>query len=216
MDEKELIKNMTAEERKALIAELQEQEKQEKVERKEAYEGLRAEFMNDVRKRLESVVNDVRVFREWLEKEVEGFRSVIADYGQLKREDQSGYTLTHDKFRLVVKSCKVKKFDERADMAAIRLVDYLRDYMAKSERGADDPMYQLAMTLLERNKQGDLDYKSVSKLYELEPRFDETYREIMDLFRESNVVQATAVNYYFYKCDEDGVWRQLEPSFCRL
>ena len=76
--------------------------------------------------------------------------------------------------------------------------------------------HQLAMTLLERNKQGDLDYKSISKLYELEGRFDDHYKAIMDLFRESNVVQANAVNYYFYRRDEQGVWRQLEPSFCRL
>ena len=77
-------------------------------------------------------------------------------------------------------------------------------------------MYQLAMTLLERNKQGNLDYKSISKLYEMEGKFDEEYTEIMNLFRESNVVQRTALNYYFSKRDKDGVWRRLEPSFCRL
>ena len=36
----------------------------------------------------------------------------------------------------------------------------------------------------------------MSKLYELEDRFDSEYTEIMDLFRESNVVYKTAVNYY--------------------
>ena len=29
------------------------------------------------------------------------------------------------------------------------------------ELGTDDPMYQLGMTMIERNRQGDLDYKSV-------------------------------------------------------
>ena len=72
------------------------------------------------------------------------------------------------------------------------------------------------MTMIERNRQGDLDYKSVSKLYELEDRFDSEYTEIMDLFRESNVVYKTAVNYYFHKRDENGVWHRIEPSFCRL
>ena len=88
--------------------------------------------------------------------------------------------------------------------------------MQASEKGADDPIYQLAMTLLERNKQGKLDYKSISKLYELESKFDAEYCEIMQLFKESNVVQGTALNYYFSKRDKDGVWRRLEPSFCRL
>ena len=110
----------------------------------------------------------------------------------------------------------MKSFDERANLAAERLVDYLKRYAMSRELGTDDPMYQLGMTLIERNRQGDLDYKSVSKLYELEDRFDSEYTEIMDLFRESNVVYKTAVNYYFHKRDENGVWRRIEPSFCRL
>ena len=51
---------------------------------------------------------------------------------------------------------------------------------------------------------------------QLEDRFDSEYTEIMDLFRESNVVYKTAVNYYFHKRDENGVWHRIEPSFCRL
>ena len=89
--------------------------------------------------------------------------------------------------------------------------------MKQSEKGADDPMYQMAMTLLGRNKAGDLDYKSISKLYELEDKFDEEYSEIMTLFKESNVVQKNAVNYYFYKKNsKTNVWERVEPSFCRM
>ena len=94
-------------------------------------------------------------------------------------------------------------------MAADRLIDYLKRYMQNSEKGSDDPMYQMAMTLLERNKMGDLDYKSISKLYELEDKFDEEYADIMRLFKEAN--------YYFSRRNpENGVWTRIEPSFCRL
>ena len=73
------------------------------------------------------------------------------------------------------------------------------------------------MTLLERNKSSDLDYKSISKLYELEDKVDEEYSEIMTLFKESNVVQKNAVNYYFYKKNsKTNVWERVEPSFCRM
>ena len=78
-------------------------------------------------------------------------------------------------------------------------------------------MYQMAMTLLERNKMGDLDYKGISKLYELEDKFDEEYADIMRLFKEANVVQHNATNYYFHQRNpETGVWKRIEPSFCRL
>ena len=126
------------------------------------------------------------------------------------------FTLVEGDFKLEVRSNKVKSFDERADVAAERLMEYLKDYISGSDKGADDPMYQLAISLLERNRQGDLDYKSISKLYELEDKFDDEYKGIMELFRESNVVQATAINYYFWKRDENNVWHRVEPSFCRL
>ena len=78
-------------------------------------------------------------------------------------------------------------------------------------------MYQLAMTLLEHNKYGDLDYKSISKLYELEEQFgDAEYTAIMKLFKESHLVEGTATNFYFFEKDKMGVWKKLEPSFNRL
>lgn len=212
------LSQMTAEEKKALLAQLNADANESRQAKRDAYEGLRAEFMHRVEEFLVNVTADVKGFKQWLEKESEGFISVMRDYGQLKNADQRNYTITDGDFRLQVASNSVKGFDERADMAAERLVAYLKNYMQKSEKGQEDPMYQLAMTLLERNQRGDLDYKSISKLYELEDRFgDQEYKDIMTLFKESNVVQKTAVNYYFFRRHkETGVWTRIEPSFCRL
>ena len=212
------LSQMTAEEKKALLAQLNADANESRQAKRDAYEGLRAEFMHRVEEFLVNVTADVKGFKQWLEKESEGFISVMRDYGQLKNADQRNYTITDGDFRLQVASNSVKGFDERADMAAERLVAYLKNYMQKSEKGQEDPMYQLAMTLLERNQRGDLDYKSISKLYELEDRFgDQEYKDIMTLFKESNVVQKTAVNYYFFRRHkETSVWMRIEPSFCRL
>ena len=211
------INNLSKEERAELLHALKKQEKEDSINRREAYETLRHQFAFDVESKLMPVVNNVAGFREWLEAESGAFRNVMRDYGQLRRgEEQTSFSVVDGNFKLEVKSNKVKSFDERADMAAERLINYLKDYIRRTDKGVDDPMYQLAMTLLERNKQGDLDYKSISKLYSLESNFDEEYAAIMQLFKESNVVYKTAVNYYFYKRDENGVWQRVEPSFCRL
>lgn len=211
------IKSLSKEQRAALMAQLQQEEKEDCIARRETYEALRGEFMHEVKTNVLEMVNAVTGFRGWLEKEADAFTKVMKEYGQVKSDEQRSYTITDGDFRLEVKSNKVKGFDERADMAADRLIDYLKRYMQNSEKGSDDPMYQMAMTLLERNKMGDLDYKSISKLYELEDKFDEEYADIMRLFKESNVVQRNATNYYFSRRNpENGVWTRIEPSFCRL
>lgn len=211
------IKSLSKEQRAALMAQLQQEEKEDRIARRETYEALRGEFMHEVKTNVLEMVNAVTGFRGWLEKEADAFTKVMKEYGQVKSDEQRSYTITDGDFRLEVKSNKVKGFDERADMAADRLIDYLKRYMQNSEKGSDDPMYQMAMTLLERNKMGDLDYKSISKLYELEDKFDEEYADIMRLFKEANVTQRNATNYYFSRRNpENGVWTRIEPSFCRL
>ena len=212
----ELLKQLSKEDRELLLKQLTAESRQEKADRREAYEKLRSDFMTDVRARTKSVVDIVREFKDWLDSESSAFREVMQDYGQLRSSDQQGFTVVEGDFKLKVSYNKVKTFDERADMAAQQLIDYLSRYIENSDKGTEDPIYQLAMSLLERNRQGQLDYKSISKLYELEDKFDGEYHEIMDLFRESNVVMATAINYYFYEKDEENVWRKLEPSFCRM
>ena len=213
----ELLKGMSKEQRAALLAQLQSEAQNDRVAKRESYEALRGQFMYDVLTRVNDVEQTVSGFKKWLDGETSAFTKVMREYGAVKNEGQQSYTITDGDFKLEVKFNKVKGFDERADLAAERLVDYLKRYMEASEKGVEDPMYQMAMTLLERNKTGDLDYKSISKLYELEDRFDEEYAEIMRLFKEANVVQATATNYYFSKRNpENGVWSRIEPSFCRL
>lgn len=213
---REALKGMTASERKKLLEELKAEEQKATRNRREAYEALRAQFTHEVENHLLPLVEEVREFRDWIEKEADGFYAIMRDYGQLRKEDQSSFTIVDGDLKIEVRSNKVKTFDERADLAAERLMEYLKSYVAQSEKGYDDPMYQLAMTLLERNRQGDLDYKNISKLYEMEDRFDSEYRSIMQLFRESHTVTKTATNFYFWQRDKNGVWRRIEPSFCRM
>ena len=198
---KELLQGLSAQEKKELLTTLQREANAEKSIRRQAYEELRANFAQEVKENVEELVMAVEGFRRWLDNDCRAFREVMAEYGQLRSEAQGGFTITVNGCRLEVKANKVKGFDERADMAAERLVDYLKRYVQRTEKGTDDPMYQLAMTLLERNKAGDLDYKSISKLYALEDRFDSEYAEIMSLFKESNVVQKNATNYYFARLE---------------
>lgn len=217
MEQNVNLKSLSPEQKAKLLAELQQEAKNERINKRETYEGLRAEFMNEVKGKALGMTDEVKGFKDWLEKETEAFTKIMRDYGQVKSDGQQSYTITDGDFRLELKSNKVKAFDERADMAAERLIDYLKRYMQRSEKGSDDPMYQMAMTLLERNKLGDLDYKSISKLYELEDKFDGEYADIMSLFKEANVVLRNATNYYFSRRNPDtGVWTRVEPSFCRL
>ncbi|RHJ81192.1 DUF3164 family protein [Parabacteroides sp. AM08-6] len=194
-----------------------EEERRQALIKREAYEAIRAELVQKISTKVLSVIEEVSGLHSFMCDETAAFREVLSEYGQLRNPGQLSYTIKSGDFKIEVKSNKVKRFDERADVAATRLIDFLLAWVKQTPEGTENLMYQLAMTLLERNKYGDLDYKSISKLYEMEERFaNEEYTSIMKLFRESNIVDGTAINFYFWKKDAIGVWRKLEPSFNRL
>ena len=80
MDLKEQLKSLSAQDRKELLKQLQQEEKESKRNRRDAYEGLRAQFMLEVKNRLLPVVDDVKAFRDWVEKEAAAFRAVRYEY----------------------------------------------------------------------------------------------------------------------------------------
>jgi hypothetical protein len=211
------LSQLSSEQLEELLKAKKEQERQGALIRREAYEGIRSELLHKVEGKVRAVSEEVKGLFDFVVKETGAFYEVMKEYGQLRKSDQMSFLIPSENFRLEVKTNKVKKFDERADVAASRLIEFLQDWIKQSDKGSDDPMYQLAMTLLERNKYGDLDYKSISKLYELEQQFGSNeYSEIMQLFQESNIVEGTATNFYFWEKSGLGVWRKIEPSFNRL
>lgn len=211
------LNELSTEELERLLEQKRSQENTERLKRREAYEAIRADVVSRIEKKAHEVETYAKELFDFVSKETEAFYQVMKEYGQLRHENQMSYTISTEKFKVEVKANKVKKFDERADVAAARLIEFLQGWIQNSKSGVDDPMYQLGMTLLERNKYGDLDYKSISKLYDLEERFNNPeYSAIMLLFRESNVTERTATNFYFYERTKMGVWRKVEPSFNRL
>jgi len=217
MDEKLDLSKLSFEQLEDLLREKKEQERTQALQKRVAYESIRAELLCKVEQRVRAVAQEVKGLFDFIVGETGAFYDVMKEYGQLRKADQMSFLIPSENFRIEVKTNKVKKFDERADVAASRLIEFLQDWIKQSDKGSDDPMYQLAMTLLERNKYGDLDYKSISKLYELEQQFNSSeYSDIMQLFRESNIVEGTATNFYFWEKSGLGVWRKIEPSFNRL
>lgn len=211
------IKNLTEDQETALYEELKAKRNAKAKQRRQDYEFLRTSLIDSIKQRVLDTGTNVRSLYEFVVAETNAFYEIMKEYGQLRRDDQMSYKIEEKGFRIEVKTYKIKAFDERANVAASRLIAFLEQYISDSEKGTDDPIYQLAMTLLERNKSGDFDYKSISRLYQLEEQFSSTeYSEIMQLFKDSNTIEGTATNFYFYQKDEMGVWRKVEISFNRL
>ena len=211
------LTKLTASELKELMETAKRNENRLLNERKDAYEALRAEFLHHMELKARAVTAEVEQFHKYVSEEAMAFKEIMSEYAKLISGGQKSFTVKSDTFKFLFVSNTVKKFDERADGAAYRLIEFLQSWIEKADNGTDNPMYQLAMVLLDRNKEGDLDYKNISKLYQLESKFNnDEYSAIMELFKESHTVEGNSIKFYFEYKDDYGVWRKLEPSFNRL
>ena len=211
------LSQVSAADLEALFLQKKQEEHENKMNKRAAYEGIRADVVLRIEQKVRSVVSEVMGLFAYVSDETEAFKAVMAEYGELRSDEQLSYTLKEKNFKIEVKTNKVKKFDERADVAAARLIEFLLAWIKEQPKGTDNPVYQLAMTMLERNKYGDLDHKRIHDLYGLEEKFNSPeYSAIMNLFKESHLVETTATNFYFWQKNHLGVWTKLEPSFNRL
>jgi|UniRef100_UPI004026D293 hypothetical protein len=211
------IDKLSEKEREELLSRLSAEKKLKEAAKRKNYQKMRNRFIASTEKRVRKYVKEGMALKKWLHDEADTFYNVMKGYGELKRDEQLGFTVGNDNFRIQVKGNRVKRFDERADIAEKRLIDYLNRWIQSKGEGERNPVYKLAMSLLQRNEAGDLDYKSVSRLYELEQDFNDTeYTSIMQLFRESNIVEGTVVRFYFEEKDEMNRWKRIEPSFNQM
>ena len=211
------IDKLSEKEREELLSRLSAEKKLKEAAKRKNYQKMRNRFIASTEKRVRKYVKEGMALKKWLHDEADTFYNSMKGYGELKRDEQLGFTVGNDNFRIQVKGNRVKRFDERADIAEKRLIDYLNRWIQSKGEGERNPVYKLAMSLLQRNEAGDLDYKSVSRLYELEQDFNDTeYTSIMQLFRESNIVEGTVVRFYFEEKDEMNRWKRIEPSFNQM
>ena len=211
------IDKLSSKERDAFLRALLTRKKKEETDKRRNYQKKRSLLLSTAEKKLRKYVKVGTEFKDWMRTAAEDFYNDMKEYGELKRDEQLGFTISNDTFRIQVKGNRVKRFDERADIAEKRLIDYLSKWIIQRGDGEKNPIYKLAMSLLQRNEYGDLDYKSISRLYELEDDFnDAEYSDIMQLFRESNTVEGNVIRFYFEEKDDMNKWKRIEPSFNQM
>ena len=102
------IKNLSEKEREALLSKLQAEKKRKDGYRKKNYQKLRASFLASVERKLRKYIKDGQEFKEWLRKEATAYYDQLKEYGGLKRDEQLGFEVKNDTFKVSVKGNRVK------------------------------------------------------------------------------------------------------------
>lgn len=212
-------KKLSADQRKALMAELAKEEKAEKAKRakeKKKYETGKdtsiEELMDEAR---ELSLANAR-FKAKMHVVMENHQDSLNNYGGIRSNSRGGFTLTHSRndLRITRRRDTDPSWDERANKAVELIKEFLLSEGIKKTAGR---VHGILMDYIARNDDGDLEYAKVMKLLQHEDTFqDPRWVKGLELIKEAYSITFKKFGYEFKEKNKAGKWVRLEMNFSSL
>lgn len=201
------LQKMSTEELEALLATRRKEEKErEKRERKELEEEC-TQILNKLFAMAETASNAINALLKSSAEDSVSLREKLNNYGLIRSNSKGGFHIKDDTRKIIFAHRTECEYDFRASKAEELLKDFLTDFVKKR----DIKMYNVVSALLERNKEGNLEYSRIQSLYSLENEFDDPrWKEAIRLFKESFKSVGSYITPQFYRKNPvTGKWQNV-------
>lgn len=205
----------TTEQLEAMLAKQKEKERKEKEAKRAEYEQEREELVNEMINQARDLNAQLKVFKEASLDAMKAFQLKLEMYGDMRANSKGGFQLTSQdgNRRVQYKFISLSFYDERAAKAEQLLKQFLTDTIKKK----DVTVHGIIMDLLEKNKNGQLEFSRINKLYKYEDSYqDPRWKEALDLFKESFQTGESKYDLYYQERDAEGKWQTLNLTFNSL
>lgn len=189
---------MSTEELQAYLAGRQKEETERKQNERNEYEKDKERRTSRMVRRALKLNGIMESFYFDCTTTLEELREKLNEYGEIKSSSKGGFQLkTKDgQHKVVYKYSTLCEWDERSVKAEELLKDFLSDVVKKR----DKELFELIVGLLEKNKEGKLEYSRMQTLYSKEKLFnDPRWVEAIRLFKESFKPTSSKMRLEFYK-----------------
>lgn len=201
------LNQYTTEELQAMLDQKQKEAKEQARKERETLETDVIKVIDKLFSKAEAVSSSMIDLVEDCGKESTNLRDRLNNYGMIRSNSKGGYKI-EDKGRKIVFAYRSEgEYDFRAAKAEGLLKDFLTDFVKKR----DAKVYKMVSALLERNKEGDLEYSRMQALYAMENEYDDPrWKEAIRLFKESFKITGSCITPRFYKRNEStGKWHLI-------
>lgn len=201
-------KKYTSNELKAMLAEQTRLEAEERELKRETYEKLKGETIDELFSIAKEINELLTTFKEKAFKDMGALYALLQEYSNRHKDGKGNFSVENEIHKIEFKKQGKGSFDERSVQAEKHIIDFLT---TKYEGDLDTK--DLIMSLLERKK-GDLDILLVQKLYSMEDRFDDAnWKEGIKLLKESYTYTHSKDYISFYEKDDHGKWQGVNLNF---
>lgn len=208
-------KDYTTAELEQMLKERKKQEALKAEKEKQAYENGRDEMIEKVILTAKTLFRELGEFKTFCHIEMDKQAVKLSEYGKIRSNSKGGFSVTdkNDTMRVTRRRDTEPVWDERSGKA----VELIKEFLGDAIKKRDIKMYEILMSFLERNANGDLEYGRVMDLYKHEDKFDDPrWKEGLKLIKESFSNHLKGYGYEFKVKGEDGKWENLYLNFSSL
>ncbi|MGR3790064.1 DUF3164 family protein [Flavobacterium sp. TN-1] len=209
------ISKMSVAELEAFLRKKKDKEVKQLAKEKETYERERDEKAQTMVRTAKAFFKELSEFKQYCHIEMEDQANKLANYGKIRGNSKGGFSIsdTNDTVKVTRRRDTEPVWDERSNKA----VELIKDFLSDSIKKRDLDMYEILMSFLERNENGDLEYKRVMDLYKHEDKFnDPRWKEGLRLIKESFSNHLKGYGYEFKFKNESGKWENVILNFSSL
>lgn len=210
------VAEYTEEQLEAMLAEKKQKRLAEREAKKQEYEDLRNHLCKTVMEKVVKMHHEMKKFKEYLDHEMEQQAERLNEYGEMRSNSKGGFSIkdSDQDIRITRKRNTQPEWDERAEKAE----DLLRDFFSDVVNHRDQKLSEILMSYLVKNKEGQLKYSSVMRLFQHRDKFsDARWVEALRLLEES---YRSVLSKYYYtfeiKNEKNGEWDQLSLNMSSL
>lgn len=209
------IENMSVEQLEQMLAEKKKKEVQKQERAQKKYLKEKDDTVEDLFTAAKDLHLALARFKGLVHLQMEKQAEATANYGLIPTNSKGGFSLTHSNGdqRIIRRRDTDPTWDERGDKGVELVREFLFDYVKKR----DLEMFEILLSFIERNNNGDLEYQKVMELFQHENKFnDPRWIEGLRLVKESYKVVFKAFGYEFKEKNAHGKWARLELNFASL
>jgi hypothetical protein len=209
------VNELTNEELDQLVKDRQRKAKADKVKKELAYQAAKNELVNKLVHNAQGLSDLLKEFKDQAFDQLNGHYQRMKEYGDVKEGHKGNFQLKSEdgEFKVEFTNQIIKEFDERADMAAEHLNEFLLSHVKKRSK-AD---YNMIKTFIEK-KNDKFDVSLVGRLYQMEDNYeDQLWKKAIELFRVAYVEVGSAYYVRFFKRnDQSGQWEAINLNFASV
>jgi hypothetical protein len=209
------VKDYSVQELEQILKEKKEKQRKQREKEQKDYEAHRDKTIYEIMEEALRLNEQITYFKEKVHKIMEAQAEKLQSYGAIRSNSKGGFSITDstNQYRVIRRRDTHPTWDERATKG----VELIKGFLNETVKKRDKKLFEILMSFLEKNQDGDLEYAKVMNLLKHEDKFsDQRWREGLGLIKEGYMVTMQAYGYEFKRTAGDGSWENILLNFSSI